>query len=80
MPHKSFCVAAFSLCGAVSFLCCGVFVCVCVCGGGGGGCPPRQRNLPFDRMVNRLNMCAKNQSNISATGPLEGSLRHQTRK
>ena len=35
------CVAAFSLCGAVSLLCsavvCYVYVCVCVGGGGGGG-------------------------------------------
>ena len=75
MPHKSFCVAAFSLCRDVSLLCCGV------CGGGeGGGCPHRWRSLPFDRLVNRLNTCAKSQSSISATGPLEGSLRLQTRK
>ena len=47
------------------------YVCVCV----GGGCPHRRRSFPFDRLVNRLIMCAKNQSNISATGPLEGSWR-----
>ena len=58
-------------------------MCVCVWGGGGGGgrgYAHRRWSLPFDRLVNRLNMCAKSQSNISATGPLEGSLRLQTRK
>ena len=46
----------------------------------GWGCPHRWRNLPFDRIVNRLNTCAKIPSCISATGPLEGFLRLQTRK
>ena len=61
-----------------------VCVCVCVCEGGWGGVewgsPHRWRNLPFDRLVNRLNMCAKILSCISVTGPLEGSLRLQARK
>ena len=54
--------------------------CVCGAGGRGEGCSHRWGSLPLNRLFNRLNTYAKRQSSISATGPLEGSLRFQNRK